>query len=207
MGLNRAEWRRFDALRKVVGATDRADRWSCTTRFTDIAGRTWQYAAKHVGDYPGGMAEPFVFNDLDSLQEFLDNVPDFARDALKVMVTRKSMDPWAAHPVKGIAPKAGATDSDDASLDFAPGKTPQRKEKKPKTKAAPPSVDMTPASGVGDLDSVLEILQKQDSVRNADLRRRGWDGVVARDTLLQGVKSGKLAKHGSRGGTHYKLAA
>jgi hypothetical protein len=200
MGVNKTEWCRFDALRKVVGATNREDRWSCTTRFTDIAGRTWQYAAKHVGEYTGGLSEPFVFNDLGDLQGFLENVPDFARAALKTMVLQKNIDPWGCHPVKGILQKPKPKPKPDSKAARLVGHEPQA----PKPQVV---VDMTPPSGVGDLESVLEILQKQDSVRNADLRKRGWDGVVARDTLLRGVKSGKLAKHGTRGGTHYKLAA
>lgn len=189
MGLNRAEWLQFAALRDVVGATDRADRWSCTTFFTDMKGRSWYYAAKHAGDYAGGgLAEPFVFQDFESLKSFLTDVPEWAREVLKKLVGASdiSCDPWACHPVKANAPKIVA---------------------KPKPKAVVPQVDMTPLSGLGDLDSVLEILQQQDSVRNADLRARGWEGIQARNTLLEGVKSGKLAKHGSRGGTHYKLAA
>lgn len=187
MALNHEEWRRFSDLRKVVGDSNRQDRWSLTTAFTDGKGRDWTFAAKHGGDYPGGLSEPFVFQSLDSLEAFIKEVPDWARGVLSKQVGMLKNDPTACHPVKTLAPR------------------PQRRLIRPATTTA--SAGAGPPMGAGNLDQVLAIAKTQGAVRNADLRAVGWDGVQARAALQEAVKQGKLIQQGSRGATRYVPAA
>lgn len=71
MALSRKEWKQVVALRETYEALDRKLRWSLTVGVYDEKGRRRQFAAKLAGPYPGGLAAPFFFDDLNSLKEFL----------------------------------------------------------------------------------------------------------------------------------------
>jgi len=106
MPLNHKDWARVTALRNLYGASGRKQRWSITTSGFDDRGRKRQLCAKLCGPYPGGLSEPFFFDDLESLTRFLsESLNNESRKILKKQETLE-VEPTFAQPVRRRRRKA-----------------------------------------------------------------------------------------------------
>lgn len=91
MALNSSDWAHVTQLRELYGAEGRDHRWSLTTGGFDDRGRRRQFRVVKAGPYPGGLSEPFFFDDFMALEHFLSEpLTAETREMLKKQEKRKA---------------------------------------------------------------------------------------------------------------------